>query len=76
MEVGNFYKHIELPLWVHIIGLSIPSIFGGNKMYTCQNHEGQTLAFAEGDEKLWNKITEADFAKAAHLYPTEPPPTG
>ena len=43
LKVDSFYKHKDLPLWIHVMGQRIPSLFGGGQMIMAQAHDGKVL---------------------------------
>ena len=45
LQIDSFYKNKELPLWIHVISHSIPSLFGGEQLVMAQAHDGKVLVF-------------------------------
>jgi hypothetical protein len=65
LRLNEFYKHKDLPLFVHIIAQSIPSLFGQTQMILAQAHDGKVLCFEYGEEANWEPVSYEVFDKIA-----------
>jgi len=63
LQIDSFYKNKELPLWIHVISHSIPSLFGGEQLVMAQAHDGKVLVFNFGEEDLWEPVAFDVFDK-------------
>ena len=76
LHEGEFYKNKDLPLWIHVLGLSIPSLFGGSQMIIAQAHDGKILCFEFGEEEKWEPVSfnVFDAIVTEHMKNNQPDP--
>lgn len=61
LYVDEHYEHISLPLQIKVLAVSTRNPFTGNVIYLCVDQAGAIVAFEEGDEPLWNPISDQQF---------------
>lgn len=59
--IGDYYKHISLPMAIKILAISINNPFNDTKIYLAVDQKGSILAFNEGEEALWQTIDAMNF---------------
>ena len=61
LYVDEHYEHISLPLAIRVLAISTVNPFTGKIIYLCVDYTGAIVAFEEGDEPLWNPISDKQF---------------
>ena len=61
LYIDEHYKHISLPIALKVLALSTPNPFTSNKVYLCVDQHGSMMCFEEGEEALWNPISDNQF---------------
>tara|TARA_A100001201_G_scaffold141779_1_gene138099 strand:+ start:255 stop:602 length:348 start_codon:yes stop_codon:yes gene_type:complete len=61
LYIDEHYEHTSLPIALKVLALSTPNPFTSNKVYLCVDQYGSMMCFEEGEEALWNPISDNQF---------------